>query len=95
MSTPFNLVHSRALWNRQQFDLASNEVLAQLLDRGEIEAWAELYRLARNDPQLRRRILALCQTVPLPFPHFWIAAMSALGEPVSPYPKVAEPRDDL
>ena len=30
---------SRALWNRSGLDLASDEVLAQILDRGEIAAW--------------------------------------------------------
>jgi hypothetical protein len=75
------LAASRALWNRSRFDLASDEMLAQLLDRGELEAWRELYRLATTDARLRARILRIVDTVPQPFPHFWRAAMAALGEP--------------
>lgn len=95
----FDLSTSQALWNRQLLDVESDEVLAQLLDRGELEAWRELYRLAARQGEegrrLRRRILRLCRTVPLPFPHLFIAAMGALGEPVDPYPTVPPPRDDL
>jgi len=36
---------SRALWNRSSFDLESDEVLAQVLDRGEMWAWRALYRM--------------------------------------------------
>lgn len=90
---------SRALWNRSGLALESDEVLAQILDRGEIEAWRELYRLASGPGEeaavLRRRILRLCQTVPLSSPHFFIAAMGALGEPIEPYPDVPPPVDDL
>jgi len=95
----FDLSTSRALWNRNRFDLESDEILAQLLDRGELAAWRELYRLASGGGdearRLRRRILHLCQTVPLPFPHLFIAAMGALGETVDPYPEVPPSRDDL
>ena len=42
----FDLSQSRALWNRTGLALESDEVLAQLLDRGEVAAWRELYRLA-------------------------------------------------
>ena len=73
---------SRALWNRTELDLNSDEVLAQLLDRGELAAWRELYALAAADPVLRRRILHVVLTVPLPLPRFWLAALAALGEPV-------------
>jgi hypothetical protein len=76
------LLSSRALWNRRALDLESDEVLAQILDRGEMEAWRELYRLAGDDPRLRARILRIVDTVPLPFPRFWRAALSALGENV-------------
>ncbi len=66
---------------------------------GKLEAWRELYRLASGQSEeaaaLRRRILHLCQTVPLSFPHLFIAAMGALGEPVEPYPNVPPPADDL
>jgi hypothetical protein len=95
----FDLSRSRALWNRSAFALDSDEVLAQLLDRGEVEAWRELYRLASGTGEeaavLRRRILHLCQTVPLSFPHLFIAAMEALAGPVEPYPSVPPPVDDL
>jgi hypothetical protein len=73
---------SRALWNRSQFALESDEVLAQILDRGEIAAWRELYRLCRTDPVMRRRIARIVLTVPLPLPHLWLAALADLGEPV-------------
>jgi hypothetical protein len=76
------LEHSRALWNRTRLELDSDEVLAQLLDRGEPEAWRELYALARTDPALRRRIVAIVERVPLPLPRFWLAAMASLGEEV-------------
>jgi hypothetical protein len=95
----FDLSRSRALWNRTGLALDSDEVLAQLLDRGELEAWRELYRLASGPGEeaatLRRRILRLCQTVPLSFPHLFIAAMGALEGPIEPYPKVPPPADDL
>jgi hypothetical protein len=76
------LATSRALWNRSALDLDSDEVLAQLLDRGEMVAWRVLYRMARADPRLRARIARIVLTVPLPLPHFWLAALASLGEPV-------------
>lgn len=76
------IAHSRALWNRDALDLASDEVLAQILDRGEIDAWRDLYRLARADSRLRARIHRLVLTVPVALPHFWLAALASLGEPV-------------
>jgi hypothetical protein len=76
------LESSRALWNRTEFDLRSDEVLAQILDRGEIDAWRALYRLAQDDPELRARIKRIVLTVPLPLPHFWLAALASLGEVV-------------
>jgi hypothetical protein len=95
----FDLSQSQALWNRTGLVLESDEVLAQLLDRGELEAWRELYRMASGPGEgattLRRRILRLCQTVPLSFPHLFIAAMEALEGPVEPYPSVPPPADDL
>jgi hypothetical protein len=69
-------------WNRSHLDLTSDEVLAQILDRGDLAAWRELYALAAKDPVLRRRILAVVARVPLPLPSYWRAAMAALGEPV-------------
>jgi hypothetical protein len=76
------LEKSRALWNRTTFSLESEEALAQLLERGEMAAWRELYRLARTDAQLRTRIKRIVLTVPLPLPRFWLAALASLGEPV-------------
>ncbi len=73
---------SRALWNRSRLALDSDEVLAQVLDRGEIAAWRELYRLALTDAALRARITRIVLTVPLPMPRFWLAALADLGEPV-------------
>ena len=72
----------RALWNRSTLDLRSDEVLAQILDRGELADWRELYRLARADAQLRARIGKLVLTVALPLPRFWLAALASLGDPV-------------
>jgi hypothetical protein len=95
----FDLATSQALWNRSYLNLESDEVLAQILDRGELEAWRELYRLASGPGEeaarLRGRILRLCRTVPLSFPHLFIAAMGALGEPTEPYPDVPPPAEDL
>ena len=38
------LERSRPLWNRTTCDLESDEVLAQILDRGELAVWRDLYR---------------------------------------------------
>ena len=57
MATPS--IGPRALWNRATFDLRSDEVLAQILDRGELADWRALYRLAHADAQLRARIRRL------------------------------------
>jgi hypothetical protein len=77
-----SLESSRALWNRTDLSLDSDETLAQILDRGELPAWRELYRLARTDRALRARIQRVVLTVPVPLPRFWLAALAALGEPV-------------
>jgi hypothetical protein len=73
---------SRALWNRDTAELGSDEVLAQILDRGEMSAWRALYGAARSDPGLRQRLKRLVLTVPLPLPRFWLAALASLGEAV-------------
>ena len=78
MSSPS--IGSRALWNRNALDLRSDEILAQILDRGELDDWRELYRLAHGDAQLRARMGRLVVKVPLPLPHFWLAALASLGE---------------
>lgn len=94
-----DLESSQALWNRSRLDLTSDEVLAQILDRGELWAWRELYRLAGRPGEegaaLRRRIVTLCKTVPIGFPHLFLAAMGSLGEKIEPYPEVPEPMDYL
>lgn len=71
---------SRALWNRDRLDLRSRETLAQILDRGELAAWRELFALCREDGSLRRRVREVVESVPLPFPRFWLAALANLGE---------------
>lgn len=76
------LARSRALWNRGALDLQSDEVLAQILDRGEMDAWRELYRVARTDEHLRARIHRLVLTVPIGLPHFWLSALASLGEAI-------------
>lgn len=97
MTPPSPLERSRGLWNRSHLDLRSDEVLAQILDRGDLDDWRELYRLAAQDPALRRRILRLCTTLPVAMPHLFIAAMGALGEVVEPYPHLprGHPADGL
>jgi hypothetical protein len=74
------LAASRALWNRGRLDLASDETLAQLLDRGDLADWRELFALAVRDDVLRRRIVATVRRAPIAFPGFWLAAMASLGE---------------
>lgn len=69
-------------WNRNRLDLASDEILAQILDRGDLAAWRELYALASVDGVMRGRILRSVRRVPLPYPHFWLAALASLGEPI-------------
>src|SRR5881628_3021353 len=59
----------------QDANLESDETLAQLLDRGEMTVWRELYRLARTDVQLRRRIERIVLNIPLTMPHLWLAAL--------------------
>lgn len=94
MKHAFRLASSRALWNRSRLDLESEEIIAQILDRGEVEAWSELYRLAREDGALRGRILKVLTRVPLAYGHFWLAAMASLDERVdmeTPLPPGDEP----
>jgi hypothetical protein len=81
---------SPALWNRSTADLESDEVVAQILDRGDMAAWRALYAEAKSDPRLRARIKALVLTVPLPLPRFWLAALASLGEAVDPGAEVPD-----
>ena len=83
MSDPEAAPFTSALWNRDRFDLRSDENLGQILDRGDLVAWRELYRLASTDADLRRRMLAVVSRVPLPYPGFWLAALEGLGQPVN------------
>lgn len=73
---------SRALWNRSRLDLQSDEQLAQILDRGTVEDWRELFQLAKGDSDLRTRLVQIIHRVPLPLPRFWLAALATLGEQV-------------
>jgi len=74
--------HSRARRNRSILDLESDEILAQILDRGELSAWRDLYAAAQGDPALRARIRHVVENVPLATAPSWQAALVALGEPV-------------
>jgi hypothetical protein len=73
---------SRALWNRSRLTLESDEVLAQVLDRGGITEWREIYRLCRTDRALRSRIGRIVQSIPVALPRLWLAALADLGEPI-------------
>lgn len=81
MSTPA-IDRTVVAWNRDRVDLASDEILAQVLDRGDLSAWRELYRLAARDADLRHRLLGVVNRVPLPYPGFWRAALASLGESI-------------
>ena len=73
---------SRALWNRSAHSWESDEMLAQILERGSMTDWRVVYRRAEADPQLRARLRHIVLNVPLPLPRFWLAALIALGEQV-------------
>jgi len=51
-------------WNRSRLDLRSDEMLAQILDRGDVAAWQELYDLAARDVASLGE--AIDWTLPLP-----------------------------
>ncbi|MGH9360749.1 MAG: hypothetical protein ACRD2T_02445 [Thermoanaerobaculia bacterium] len=80
------LSRSRALWNRERLDLASDEVLAQLLDRGSLEDWRALHRLLSDNTRealaLRDRVERVAREAPIGLPHFWRAVLAGLGHPV-------------
>jgi hypothetical protein len=82
------LARSRALWNFARLDLANDEVVAQILDRGSLEDWRALYALMRRDggeaAALRRRVIEILFRVPIGHPFFWLAALDSLGEPLDP-----------
>ena len=77
-----SLDRSDALWNRDHLDLRSEETLAQILDRGDLDDWRRIYRLAREDPELRARLCRVISRVPLGYPYFWRIALRSLGETV-------------
>ena len=77
-----SLDRSDALWNRDHLDLRSEETLAQILDRGDLDDWRRIYRLAREDPELRARLHRVISRVPLGYPYFWRIALRSLGEPI-------------
>lgn len=92
-----SLRQSKALWNRDSLDLRSGEVLARILDRGSMDDWRALYRLAKDGEgdaalaaELRQRLLEVLRTVPVPMPYFWLAALESLAEtrlePTPPFP---------
>ena len=80
MTTP--LSRSSALWNRASLDLESDEILAQLMDRGSLQDWREVYALAFRDKRLRERLARLVRRVPIGYPGFWLAALASLGEEI-------------
>ena len=69
---------SRALWNRSEANWDSDEVLAQILERGTMADWREIYLRAEGDRGFRERLTRLVLTVPLPLPRFWLAALANL-----------------
>lgn len=80
------LERSRALWNRRGLDLESDEILAQILDRGSLDDWRALYRLLSGEDEsarrLRARVHRLLLAVPTGLPYFWLAALDGLGHEV-------------
>jgi hypothetical protein len=73
-----DLSASRALWNRAQLDLRSDEILAQIMDRGSMDDCRALYALAREDDALAARMVALTSRAAMTLPFFWRAALSSL-----------------
>lgn len=84
------LESSKALWNRDHLDLRSEETLAQILDRGTLDDWRAIYRLAAEDEELRARLRRVVERVPIGYPYLWRTALATLGEAVdldAPVPK--------
>ena len=63
-----SLSASRALWNRSNPSIDTDEAIAQVLDRGTMTDWRHLYRLAAAYAHLRTRVRRIVLTVPLPLP---------------------------
>lgn len=78
------LAKSAALWNRDRLELRSLEVLAQIMDEGDVGDWRALYRLAKDDADLRERLCRVVKTVPMDTGAFWLAALVALGTSLRP-----------
>ena len=80
------LRRSRALWNRDRLDLESDEVLAQLVDRGSLEDWKALHQLMSDGSAgaegLCERVHRVLYRAPTGHPYFWLAALSRLGHSV-------------
>jgi hypothetical protein len=76
------LESSKALWNRGHLDLRSEETLAQILDRGSLDDWRAIYRLAAEDGALRARLRRVVDRVPLGYPYLWRTVLCNLGEEV-------------
>ncbi len=77
-------LRSRALWNRTSDVvtpdvLASDEMVAQLLDRGELDVWRWLFAHAQADERLAHRMAHMIATVPMATGYFWAAALANLG----------------
>ena len=81
---------SKALWNRRTLDLASQETVVQIMDRGSIADWQALAALALTDTDLTARMLTAATTVPLATAWFWQAALASRGLPV-PWCVAADP----
>ncbi len=92
------LARSRALWNRSGLDLDSDEILAQVVDRGSLQDWQALYRLlGQGTPgaaRLCERLHALLPRVPTAYPGFWRAALASVGFPVDWEAPASVSRDD-
>jgi hypothetical protein len=76
------LESSEARWNRGHLDLRSEETLAQILDRGSLDDWRAIYRLAAEDGALRARLRRVVDRVPLGYPSLWRTVLCNLGEEV-------------
>jgi hypothetical protein len=102
MTDPIEVLsRSRALWNRTQLDLRSDETLAQIVDRGDLGDWRALFSLLSGEGEdairLRRRLHDLLFRVPTGNAWFWLAALESLGEKVDPdrVPRIDEGYADI
>jgi len=67
-------------------DLASDEALARVLDRGSIEEWRAVYHLLAGNTdasrQLQERIYQILLRVPTARPYVWVTVLTSLGYPI-------------